>query len=199
MIRQTGGLACAATWTRSRSCSRAMASASGSGLIPIWAPSGPTSRTSRARMRSLIRGSLVACGAAISDPSSCVALVLPDALFLGTKRTKGERRMSRHPPVASNLLALLLRGVQGGHRPGRTELRPVAGWGTPPYRQRRSRFPISVVRVGYQSVSPEQHLGARMSLWTPGGEHPVDRDPDSTDEEHAAAEAEDPLAGLTPE
>jgi len=39
-----------------------------------------------------------------------------------------------------------------------------------------------------------------MSLWTPGGEHPVDRDPGSTEEEPSdAQEAEDPLAGLTPE
>ena len=39
-----------------------------------------------------------------------------------------------------------------------------------------------------------------MSLWTPGGEHPVDRDRTSTEEEHADSyEADDPLAGLTPE
>jgi hypothetical protein len=38
-----------------------------------------------------------------------------------------------------------------------------------------------------------------MSLWTPGGEHPVDLKPDSTEEEHADAhDDEDPLAGLTP-
>ena len=37
-----------------------------------------------------------------------------------------------------------------------------------------------------------------MSLWTPGGEHPVDREPA---EDHDADEhdAEDPLAGMTPE
>src|SRR5690349_1571518 len=34
-----------------------------------------------------------------------------------------------------------------------------------------------------------------MSLWTPGGEHPVDREPGPAEDE----EAEDPLAGLTPE
>jgi len=34
-----------------------------------------------------------------------------------------------------------------------------------------------------------------MSLWTPGGEHPVDREP----AESHAHEDEDPLAGLTPE
>jgi hypothetical protein len=38
-----------------------------------------------------------------------------------------------------------------------------------------------------------------MSLWTPGGEHPVDREPASAEEEHADGHEEDPLAGLTPE
>jgi len=40
-----------------------------------------------------------------------------------------------------------------------------------------------------------------MSLWTPGGEHPVDRNPaedDNVDEAHSHDD-EDPLAGLTPE
>ena len=40
-----------------------------------------------------------------------------------------------------------------------------------------------------------------MSLWTPGGEHPVDRDPASAEAAEAdeADETDDPLAGLTPE
>src|SRR5471032_2792299 len=59
MMRQTGGEACGATSTRSRSAARAIARASGSGLMPTCSPSAETSRTSRARMRSLIRGSLV--------------------------------------------------------------------------------------------------------------------------------------------
>ena len=69
MIRQTGGLALSATSTRSSSSSRAMFRASGSGVIPIWAPSGPTSRTSRARIRSFIRGSLTAAVAMASHSS----------------------------------------------------------------------------------------------------------------------------------
>jgi hypothetical protein len=36
-----------------------------------------------------------------------------------------------------------------------------------------------------------------MSLWTPGGEHPVDRERASADDVDGAAD--DPLAGLTPE
>src|SRR5664280_1191709 len=59
MMRQTGGLAPGATSTRSRSRSRAMASASGRSLMPSCSPSGSTRRTSRARMRSLMRGSVV--------------------------------------------------------------------------------------------------------------------------------------------
>jgi len=36
-----------------------------------------------------------------------------------------------------------------------------------------------------------------MSLWTPGGEHPVEREPASADDDGDAED--DPLAGLTPE
>src|SRR5919106_739597 len=57
MIRATGGFACGATSTRSRSAMRARSSASWTETIPIWAPSAPTSRTWGARMRSLMRGS----------------------------------------------------------------------------------------------------------------------------------------------
>jgi len=35
-----------------------------------------------------------------------------------------------------------------------------------------------------------------MSLWTPGGEHPVDREPAAADDERGG---DDPLADLTPE
>jgi len=48
-----------ATSTRSRSSSLAIARASGNALMPSCTPSGSTSRTSRARMRSLIRCSVV--------------------------------------------------------------------------------------------------------------------------------------------
>lgn len=68
MIRQTGGLARSATSTRSSSRARARFSASGSGLMPSCSPSEEMTRTSRARIFSLIRGS---CGVAIADHSSC--------------------------------------------------------------------------------------------------------------------------------
>src|SRR5918996_465648 len=58
MIRHTGGFAWGATSTRSRSCSWARRSASCVDTIPICAPSAPTRRTSGARIRSLMRGSI---------------------------------------------------------------------------------------------------------------------------------------------
>jgi hypothetical protein len=57
MIRQTGGFALLATSTRSRSMSLAIWSASGVGRTPSFSPSGPTSKTSRERIRSLILAS----------------------------------------------------------------------------------------------------------------------------------------------
>src|ERR671911_1040012 len=57
MILATGGFACGATSTRSRSSSWACRSASCVETMPIWAPSGPTRRTCADRIRSFIRGS----------------------------------------------------------------------------------------------------------------------------------------------
>ena len=59
MIRQTGGLAFGATSTRSRPAPRRCCSASLVGTMPSCAPSAPTTRTSRTRMRSLMR---MSCG-----------------------------------------------------------------------------------------------------------------------------------------
>src|SRR5579875_2125894 len=69
MILQTGGLASGATSTRSRSIERAMDSASGSGLTPSCVPSESMRRTSRARMRSLIRWSPWSAAAAMRHHS----------------------------------------------------------------------------------------------------------------------------------
>ena len=82
MIRHTGGLALGATSTRSKSSWRAMASASGSGLIPSCTPSGSTRRTSLARIRSLIRCSLVSGAGAMRHHS----------FISGPVRKKGGRR-----------------------------------------------------------------------------------------------------------
>src|SRR5215218_7755063 len=54
MTRVTGGSACAATSTRSRSFPWAYSSASWIGFTPSWPPSSSTSRTCGARMSSLI-------------------------------------------------------------------------------------------------------------------------------------------------
>src|SRR5215204_3045752 len=84
MIRQTGGFARGATSTRSRSMVRAIVSASGRVLIPTWLPSAPIRRTSRARMRSLYRGSFC-CGVAMAvhscamGCSPCSMVVVTDA------------------------------------------------------------------------------------------------------------------------
>src|SRR5512140_3657499 len=57
MILQTGGLAIGLTSTRSMPSSCARASACSTGRIPSCSPSGPTTRTSRALMRRLVRAS----------------------------------------------------------------------------------------------------------------------------------------------
>jgi len=54
MIRQTGGVAFGATSTRSMLFARAILIASCKGRMPTWAPSGPITLTSRARILPLI-------------------------------------------------------------------------------------------------------------------------------------------------
>jgi hypothetical protein len=75
MMRHTGGLASGATSTRSRSSSRANTNASAVARMPTWLPSGPMRRTSRARMRSLYRGSLF-CGVTMTYLSCAMGLAL---------------------------------------------------------------------------------------------------------------------------
>ena len=65
-----------------------MMSASGNGLMPICSPSGATSRTSRARILSLIRGSLLAGGAAMADHCS-----MRNSLIVGTGEMLARRRL----------------------------------------------------------------------------------------------------------
>ena len=154
MIRQTGGSARSATSTRSRSSSRARASASGNGLMPIWLPSGPTRRTSRARMRSLIRCSLLLSGAAMTGRLS--SWRSSDGRQWGGARPGRKRndadvgsRRPRGPEVG------WWRRIDPSHRP---EWLPfVAGWGP-----EEPRFRCSVVRLGYQfSPDPRHTRGQR--------------------------------------
>src|SRR4051794_10309178 len=131
MIRHTGGLASGATSTRSRSCWRAMWSASGSGLIPSWVPSVSTSRTSRARILSFIRCSAESCAAAIGH--HLCALWPARCRFLDNK--KDRRREARLPLAASRP------GAPGAFR------RLVTRWGPEPH------FPSSVCHLSYPNVS----------------------------------------------
>jgi|ERR1019366_5501114 hypothetical protein len=55
MMRQTGGCAVGETSTKSRVFSRAILSASKGVMMPNWFPSSSITRTSRTRMRSLVR------------------------------------------------------------------------------------------------------------------------------------------------
>ncbi len=134
-----------------------MWSASGSGLMPSCAPSGPMSRTSRARMRSLIRGSLVA-GVTIGA-HSVARDVLPVA-----NRAIGK---ARRPRTRSHPRPVTARGP--GALRSTTARRSIArdlaaGWSAATQRDGPlSEFscPVRVTQVS--------------SLWTPGGEHPVDR------------------------
>src|SRR5688500_13501 len=130
MTRQTGGFAWAATSTRSRSSSRAMARASGSGLMPICCPSCPTSRTSRARIRSLIRGSLLAGGVAIAESCSCrrcFLLCAEWAVLPGKRPEKQEGRAPEDADVRQHDESRALVAEFG--RPGAPW---VAGWGRAP-------------------------------------------------------------------
>src|SRR5687768_7194914 len=105
MIRHTGGLAFGATSTRSRSCSRATCNASGNGRTPSLVPSWSTRNTSRARILSLILGSLLTGGTAMRHHS----LGWPAP----TRRRAGVGK--QRPPV-------------GGHPTRRTLVLRVAQW-----------------------------------------------------------------------
>ncbi len=86
MSLHTGGRASGATSTRSRSASSARRRASSTRTTPTCSPLGPTRRTSGTRIRSLIRGSLMAV------PHSRVA----------EDRWNGGRPPSLHRSEASN-------------------------------------------------------------------------------------------------
>src|SRR5690606_9896299 len=191
MTRQTGGFAWAATSTRSRSCARAMARASGSGLMPICCPSGPTRRTSRARILSLILGSPLAGGVAIAESSSCRRSYLLSAGWMGASpapRTH-EGRTSEKPTSAP--------GPPRTDRAGqlrlstwRTSMRWPGGGGAP--------LRLRLCCVGYgHGPTHDNPTPCRMSLWTPGGEHRPEPEPTSAGQ--AAQSGGPPMEDLSPE
>src|SRR5688500_1361226 len=163
MTRHTGGFAWAATSTRSRSSSRAMAKASGSGLMPICCPSCPTSRTSRARILSLIRGSPLAGGVAIAESSSCRRSYLLYAGCVSVTPPQNQKRRTSMKPTSASMRRKRApatarfdrpdarsRGRVGAEAPLRFQL-----WGS-----------------GHGRGTPRHNPSPRpMSLWTPSGEH----------------------------
>lgn len=101
-------------------------------MIPSWFPSGSTSRTSRARIRSLIRGSLAA-GVAMWHHS-----------LLDTKKADVREATSAWCGVRSTRAHL--------------------------------EWPGGGVRPASRSIVLDT-VPAMSSLWTPGGERPVEREP----------------------
>src|SRR5689334_1782243 len=164
MIRHTGGFALGATSTRSRSCSRAVCSACGSGFTPSRSPFSPTRNTSRARIRSLILASVTA---AMSASPLSLGIRLPQRTGGGHgKRPPLERpvtpageQRTRHPvaPMPSRRAWCRWIAPRGGRvGKNRTETPACGAEGRVP--------PTSHVdcRIEDTSVS---------SLWTPYGEH----------------------------
>src|SRR5438105_481739 len=110
MMRHTGGWACGATSTRSRSKSWALRRASWIETIPICAPSEPTSRTCGARIRSFMRGSTET----------------PHHLLFPLAQTKGHRRGAGARITPSEPFGWKYRGsVRGLSRLGRIAIRGV--------------------------------------------------------------------------
>ena len=130
-----------------------MARASGSGLMPICCPSCPTSRTSRARIRSLIRGSLLAGGVAIAKSCSSRRWFLLCAEWAVLPATRpeneggGRRRMptSARRDARNGFPRLVWVGVDPAHH-------VWPGGGEP-------HFPMQLCHVGYGHAATRHNLG----------------------------------------
>src|SRR5689334_326297 len=171
MIRQTGGLALGATSTRSSSCSRDRASASGRGRTPSCSPSAPTRNTSRARMRSLI---LTSCAAMWSPASSGDFLPREET---GPGRDDGGHGHVRHQTTTPHPTLRCIRC-----RSGRTTCGPGAPGvlrGAGGRVGIRAWIPLPceflVVLAGRVRFSCQDTRVS--SLWTPSGEHRPEEEP----------------------
>ena len=120
-MRHTGGVASGATSTKSRSDCLASSRASGRVLIPNWLPCASMRRTSRARMRSLYRGSFVAVAMAVHSCAMALPFDCPinlDNRYKGHARSRSTQHVQRDPD------ALPLTGWLGGANP----LLPMYCW-----------------------------------------------------------------------
>src|SRR6478736_7589663 len=170
MMRQTGGLALGATSTRSSSCSRDRASASGRGRTPSCSPSAPTRKTSRARMRSLI---LTSC-AAMWSPASFAASSVGGGTGSGPGRDDGGHGNVRHQATATRAAA---QHADLAHLRCCWVVVLVARWGhCTQARGPKSRFPLPCY-AGRDRISCQDTRVS--SIWTPSGEHQPDPGPET--------------------
>ena len=174
MMRTTGGLALSATSTRSRSRSRARFKASGKGRIPSCSPSRSMTRTSRALIRSLIRGS--SAGGAMTDHSSSARPFETSAVlhFSGCGHRGGR---PTHPAVAEGGAVGSL-DVLGAWAPAKKPRRRARQGRDPLVRPGQlTRFPgggkprfVVVRALPYQPPSDANHpRGDRRPSLTQGG------------------------------
>ena len=174
MIRQTGGFALSATSTRSSSAALAMRSASGRGLMPSWAPSTSIRRTSRARIRSLIRGSSLG-GGAMADHCSRAHPFGGSGCTARPKTNEadaGKPTSARPPGGRCASIDLAHRATLDARSRPRPEWPGGDARGRPAFRS--SCRPTRV----QAATDPED---SSVSLWTPGGEHEVPREPAAAD------------------
>ena len=146
-----------ATSTRSRSLLTGQLQSLGQGHDADLLAVGPTRRTSRARMRSLIRGSLAGGGYGCS--------LLRNGLPPGKRIRTSTEADARGAPFRRTLRSArraLCTSTRTHAVP--SKLARVAGWG-PQRLSGRRRTPLTSVVPG--------RLAEVSSLWTPDGEHPV--------------------------
>ena len=144
-----------------------MASASGRGLMPICCPSGPTSRTSRARIRSLIR--------ARCWPGAWLS---PNPLHVGAATSCA--RCGTMAPVGWS------ENQRGGRRKADIRRTQRERWSRSPYDPTHSMWPgwgqspasnVVVARGGYQRCPADDNPKDRVNEPRhPHGERPVEPD-----------------------
>src|SRR4051812_25509453 len=148
MILQTGGFAMGETSTRSRPNSTALARATSRGRTPSCSPSGPMTRSSRARIRRFVRASRMA------DSFVYVRKTIP----AGPRGIKGRRRLD--PVLMCELPANDLTMVAAGSDVSRPAWR---GWRAAPRRRkqglkRRRRLGRQLAQEGVERLETQVRL-----------------------------------------